>query len=117
MDGLARIFTDRGASVSDAELTATQEERLRRNETPLRLAEKHAKRDLARSRASLLEQDARYRLNSDGDFFCPDQHIKIDNTHLEPGQVAEQIIAAFAIPRAPVADMHSTPVHREAHPS
>jgi hypothetical protein len=107
VDRLARIFTDRGASVSYAELTATQEERLRRNETPLRLAEKYPKRDLARSRALLLEHDARHRLNSDGDFFYPDQHIKIDNTHLAPGRVAEQIIAAFAIPRAPAAGLRS----------
>jgi hypothetical protein len=103
LDGLVRIFTDHGASVCYVELAATQKERLRRNETPLRLAEKHPKRDLARSRALLLEHDAKYRLNSNGDFFYPDQHIKIDNTHLEPSEVAEQIIDAFAIPRAPAA--------------
>jgi hypothetical protein len=103
VDGLVRIFTDRGASVCYVELAATQTERLRRNETPLRLAEKRPKRDLARSRALLLEHDAKYRLNSNGDFFYPDQHIKIENTHLPPSQVAEQIIAAFAIPRAPAA--------------
>jgi hypothetical protein len=51
------------------ELFATQEERLRRNVTPLRLAEKHAKRDLDRSRELLLDHDAQYQLNSNGDFF------------------------------------------------
>jgi hypothetical protein len=101
VDGLVRIFAERGASVSYVELWATQAERLRRNETPLRLAEKPPKRDLARSRALLLEHDAKYRLNSDGDFFYPDRHFKIDNTRLEPGEVAERIIAAFGIPRAP----------------
>jgi hypothetical protein len=101
VDDLVHVFTDRGARVCYVELAATQEERLRRNETPLRLAEKHPKRDLARSRALLLEHDAKYRLNSNGDFFYPDQHVKIDNTHLEPSQVAEQIIAVFVIPRAP----------------
>ena len=101
VDGLVRVFAERGASVCYVELAATQEERLRRNVTPLRLAEKHPKRDLERSRALLLEHDAKYKLNSNGDFFYPDQHIKIENTHLEPTQVAEQIIATFAISRLP----------------
>jgi hypothetical protein len=103
VDGMVRIFTDRGAQVSYVELAATQEERLRRNVTPLRLAEKRPKRDLAHSRALLLEHDATYRFNSNGDFFYPDQHLKIDNTRLTPLEVAEQIIAAFAIPRLPAA--------------
>jgi len=74
---------------------------LRRNVTPLRLAEKAPKRDLEHSRALLLEHDTKYRFNSNGDFLYPDRHIKIENTHLEPTQVAEQIIAAFGIPRLP----------------
>src|SRR2546426_4051938 len=103
VDGLVRVFAERAASICYVELAATQEERLRRNATPLRLAEKHPKRDLEHSRALLLEHDAKYQLNSNGDFFYPDQHIKIENTHLEPTQVAEQIIAAFSIPRLPPA--------------
>ena len=103
VDGLVRIFTEHGASICFVELAAMQEERLRRNVTPQRLAEKHPKRDLENSRALLLEHDAKYKLNSSGDFFYPDQHLKIENTHLEPTQVAEQIIAAFAIPRLPAA--------------
>lgn len=101
VDEVVRIFADREASVHYVELAASQAERLRRNETSLRLAEKVPKRDLAESRRLLLEHDAQYRLNSQGDFFYPDQHIKIDNTDLAPSQVAEQIIAAFAIPRLP----------------
>jgi hypothetical protein len=101
MDELTRTFDERGGSVSYVELWATQAERLRRNETPLRLTEKPPKRDLVGSRALLLEHDVKYRLNSDGDFFYPDRHVKIDNTHLVPGEVAERIVTAFAIPRAP----------------
>jgi len=101
VDALVRIFTDRGASVHYVELCATQEERLRRNDTPLRLAEKRPKRDVQRSRELLLEHDAKYRLNSNGDFFYPDRHIKIDNTDLAPAAVAERIIAAFELPRIP----------------
>ena len=80
-----------------------QEERLRRNVTPLRLAENHPKRDVEHARALLLEHDAKYQLNSNGDFVYPEQHIKIENTHLEPTQVAESIIAAFSIHRLPLA--------------
>jgi hypothetical protein len=75
VDGFVDIFRSRGASIGYVELTATQEERLRRNVTPLRLAEKHPKRDLERSRELLLEHDAKHRLNSDGNFFYPDQHL------------------------------------------
>jgi hypothetical protein len=98
VDGFVDIFRSRGASIGYVELTATQEERLRRNVTPLRLAEKHPKRDLERSRELLLEHDAKHRLNSDGNFFYPDQHLKIDNTHLMPEQVAAQIMDRFGIP-------------------
>ncbi len=101
VDAVVRFFAERGAQVSYVELAATQEERLRRNVTPLRLAEKAPKRDLEHSRALLLEHDTKYRFNSNGDFFYPRRHIKIENTHLEPTQVAEQIIAAFGIPRLP----------------
>ncbi len=103
VDRLVRIFAERRASISYVELAATQKERLRRNVTPLRLAEKHPKRDVEHSCALLLEHDAKYQLNSNGDFFYPDQHIKIETTHLDPTQVAEQIIAAFAIARLPAA--------------
>jgi hypothetical protein len=50
------------------ELEATREERLRRNETSERLAAKPFKRDLAKSRELLLDLDAKYQLNSRGEF-------------------------------------------------
>jgi hypothetical protein len=98
VDRLVRIFSDRGAEVAYVELFATQEERLRRNVTPLRLAEKYPKRDLDHSRELLLAHDADYRLNSDGDFFYPDHHLKVDNTSLEPELVARRIMQRFSIP-------------------
>lgn len=98
VDSLTRIFSRRGAVVNYAELAATQEERLRRNQTPLRLAAKEPKRNLARSRELLLEAGQKYQLNSNGDFFYPDAHVRIDNTTLAPELVARQIIKAFGIP-------------------
>lgn len=61
-----RAFRQRGSRVLDAELDASQQERLRRNECAPRLAEKPSKRDLQGSRHNLLELDGWYRLNSDG---------------------------------------------------
>ena len=39
----------------------------------------------------------KYRLNSnDGETICPN-HIKINNTNLEPEEVAEQVISRFQL--------------------
>jgi hypothetical protein len=98
VDGLVAIFASRDADVCFVELEATQTERLRRNETPLRLAEKHPKRDLPRSRELLLEADRTYRLNSRGDFFYPRRYLRVDNTDVAPDAVARRIMDAFGIP-------------------
>lgn len=97
VDGLARIFADRGSQVCYVELEATQAERLMRNETSLRLAEKKPKRDLESSRRHLLDADRRYQLNSHGDFPYPDHHLKIDNTYLAPEEVARRLAAHFSL--------------------
>ena len=98
IDGLVEIFEARGSEVCYVELEATQAERLVRNETPLRLAEKKPKRDLANSRAHLLDADQRYQLNTRGSFFYTERHLKIDNTALTPFAVAQHIIRHFALP-------------------
>ena len=92
------IFVEKGADVYFVELEATQEVRLLRNETPLRLAEKRPQRDTAGSRAFLLDADRRYRLNSKGDFPYPELHLKIDNTDLTPETVARRITERFGLP-------------------
>lgn len=98
LDALVKVFGDQGAAVCYVELQARQAERLRRNATPLRLAEKKPKRDLARSRAHLLEADAKYQLNTQGTFFYPERHLKVENTALEPLDVAQRIVAHFQLP-------------------
>jgi hypothetical protein len=98
VDHLVEVFRARGADICFVELTATQAERLHRNETEFRLAHKPPKRDLERSRRQLIENDQKYRLNSNGDFFYPDRHLKLDNTALAPDAVAQRIAAAFDIP-------------------
>jgi hypothetical protein len=97
VDRLAGIFTARGREVCYVELAATVEERLRRNETPLRLEHKVPKRHLAKSRELLLDADRKYRLNTDGEFSYPERHLRIENTALEPREAAQRIVARFEL--------------------
>ncbi len=98
VEELATVFTSRGGRVVYAELQATQDERLRRNETEFRLAEKPSKRDVAASRERLLDADAHYQMDSGGRFAGRADWLRIDNTALSPEAVAERIIAHFALP-------------------
>ena len=97
VDELAQPFRDRGGRVYFVELEATQAERLRRNETAFRLAEKPFKRDVAVSRRQLLADDETYQLNSRGRFDGRADYLTIDNTDLSPVEVAERIIAHFGL--------------------
>lgn len=97
LEALAKLFHDRGGSVFYLELEATREERLRRNETPQRLAAKPFKRDLAKSREQLLELDAKYQLNSHGEFDARPDYLRIDTTNMSPDQVAARAIERFGL--------------------
>jgi hypothetical protein len=79
---------------------ASREERLRRNASTFRLAEKPTKRDLEASRRHLLDADSRYRLNSAGKFEGRSDYLRIENDDVEPVAAAERIIEAFGLPRA-----------------
>jgi hypothetical protein len=97
IDSTVETFTSRGGNVCFVELEATQAERLRRNETPLRIAEKWPQRDIPGSRAFLLDADAKYQMNSREPVFRPERHLKVDNTTLEPDVVAQQIATYFSL--------------------
>jgi hypothetical protein len=101
VDEYALPFRARGARVLFVELEATQAERLRRNGCESRLAEKPSKRDLEASRRRLLENDARYQLNSGGKFDDRPDYLRIDNTLLTPDEVAERVISQFGLADAP----------------
>lgn len=94
---LAQPFVDRGGRVLHVELAATLEERLRRNETPLRLAEKPSRRDVVRSKSVLLQLDERHRFNSDGEFDGREDYLRIDNTDLSADDVANRIVGGFGL--------------------
>jgi hypothetical protein len=93
----ASHFRARDGRVVFVELETTQEERLRRNETAFRLAEKPFKRDLLASREQLLDLDAKYQLNSKGVFDERPDYLRIDNTSLAADEVAARIIARFGL--------------------
>jgi hypothetical protein len=81
------------------ELEATQEERMRRNETEFRIREKPSKQDLEFSRAHVLEMDEQHRFNSEGELDDYEHYLRIDNTELTPAEVAERAIDAFGLER------------------
>ena len=100
IEHLTGIFTAVGARVCYVELAAALEERLRRNESEFRLAEKPSKRELAASRDRLLENDRRYRLNtagSDLDFFPPGQHLRLETTAMPAAEAARRIVEHFGL--------------------
>ena len=86
------------------ELAAPLEERLRRNETELRLDHKRSKRDLAFSRQNVIDLDAEWVMNTGSTptpadaLFEGRHYVKIDNTHLPADEVAEQVVRALGLP-------------------
>jgi len=99
VEKMKQIFEVRGGRAVFVELWADLETRLARNATELRTTWKPSKRDVALSRERLLDHESRYRMSSDGDFPFG-EHLRIDNSRLEPGQVAEQIVAHFGLARS-----------------
>lgn len=94
---LANLFESNGGHFYFVELSADLETRLERNETPHRMERKPSKRDVAWSRANLLRDAERYRLNSlEGEIWF-EHHLKIDNTHLTADEVADMVIRVFGL--------------------
>lgn len=100
VDWVAELFRARGSEVCYVELRADLAERLRRNETEFRLSQKPPKRDVERSRRQLLDLDARYVLNTSGEFFYPERYLGLDTTDLSAGEVARRIVERFGLSRA-----------------
>jgi hypothetical protein len=105
VDALTAIFRERAGRVVFAELEASQAERLRRNATEFRLAEKPSKRDLEASHRRLLEHDEQYQFNSRGMHDHRADYLRFDTTELTAIAAAERIIEHFDLPRL---DLNST---------
>ena len=94
---LADLFQTNGGEFYFVELSADLSTRLERNVTPHRMERKVSKRDIEWSKANLLNDTKKHRLNSLSDEIWFKNHIKINNTNLEPDQVADMIIERFQI--------------------
>lgn len=95
IESFCDIFRRENADIYFVELEADLEERLRRNESELRLAEKPSKRNIESSRANLIHHEENYQLNTNDDFFYEENHLKINNTNLLPEEAARVIIEKF----------------------
>lgn len=98
IDSYVAVFQQHGAEVFFVELEADQSERLRRNQTPFRLAHKPSKRDIAMSETNLLDIDKHYKVNSYNDFFYHDNYLKINTTSLSADASAMHIMQTFGWP-------------------
>lgn len=94
---LADLFESNGGTFYFVELSADLETRLERNITPHRMERKASKRDVEWSKANLLRDAERHRLNSDDGEIWFKNHLKIDNTNLEPDEVADIVIERFEL--------------------
>lgn len=94
---VADIFKAQGADIYYAELIASQEVRLQRNETENRLRHKASKRDLEASRAQLLRDDSNYRCVSLPGELPFENYIRIDNSNLSPEETAALIREKFGL--------------------
>ena len=79
------------------ELVASTDERLKRNKTENRLKHKPSKRNIEESETRVKSYDQNYRLESYEGEMPFKNYIKIDNTNLEPNEVAEMIKKEFEL--------------------
>jgi len=97
VDQHCAIFRERGADIYFVELQADLAERLKRNESEFRLTQKPSKRDVGKSRETLLKHEEQYRFNTNDDFFYKENYLKIDNTKLSAVETARRIVVAFGL--------------------
>lgn len=95
VEEITQIFKSQGAEVYYVELAADLDARIARNTTPFRLEQKPTKRNTEQSTNDLVQSLEKYRLNSSSGEIKYDNYIKIDNTHLEPAEVAKMIKDVF----------------------
>ncbi len=98
LNSLKDMFESTGGNFYFVELEADIETRLERNVTPHRLESKESKKDIEWTKNDILKTALKYQLNSDKQLF--ENHLKINNTNLEPDEVAEQVINKFNLERS-----------------
>lgn len=91
IDNLIEKFESKGWKVTIVELEADVETRLRRNKSELRLQEKKTKRNIEWSDNELVKSMDKYRLNSNPGEITHPSYLRVNNTNLEPDEVANKI--------------------------
>lgn len=89
------IFKPYNTEFYYVELVASKEIRMERNITENRLLNKASKRDINSSNQRLINDDARFRMESNEGEIPYDHYIKIDNSYISPDVVAEKIKTLF----------------------
>lgn len=97
IDNISNLFESRGADVYLVELEADYEERIRRNRTEHRMIHKPTKRNIERSERDLINTHENHRLNSYPGEIKKQNYIRINNTNIEPDDVANLIIKEFGL--------------------
>lgn len=92
-----KIFEEKGGECYFIELETTLEERLKRNKTENRLANKPSKRDLEWSEKDILKSIEKHRMNSKPGEITYKNYLKIDNTKLSAEEVAKMIKEQFKL--------------------
>lgn len=92
---ICKIFTDQGVEVYFVELEADVETRLVRNKTSHRLEHKPTKRNIEQSEQHLLSTYENQRLNSREGEIKNKNYLRINNTDLDPAEVARRIKEEF----------------------
>ena len=93
--GYIDIFKKYDAEIYIVELEADLEERLKRNKTENRLANKASKRDFEWSERDLLKAVKKYRLNSKQDEIKGYNYLRINNTNISAKDTAQMIKERF----------------------
>lgn len=94
---LTELYESQGAEIYCVELVASREIRLKRNETENRLRNKASKRDLEFSRKTFYDIDRKHRAESFEGEIPFENYIKIDNSDLEPDEVAQIVKRRFKL--------------------
>lgn len=97
VDEVCNIFESKGGDIYFVELEADLEERLDRNKSSHRLEHKPTKRNIERSERDLRSSMEKYRLNSKNGEIKKENYIRINNTNLNPEEVAKIIKEKFLL--------------------
>ena len=97
IENLTKIFRNKGAEIYYVELESDLEERIKRNKTEHRLTHKPSKRGESGSDDKLRKSLIEHRPNSLEGEITEKNYLRINNTNLNPIDVAKQIKEKFSI--------------------